>query len=139
MADEQPQVQRVYYPGLASHPDHELAKKQMRDFGGMICVSIQGGGGGGAAVHDADQAVQPGGESGRRRVAGVPSGDDDPRQHSGRRSPARGIDDGLVRLSVGIEDVADLQEDLRRRWREGLCCGCSGRFIVSRVVFRAKR
>ena len=40
---KQPSVQRVYYPGLPSHPGHELAKKQMRDFGGMITVSIKGG------------------------------------------------------------------------------------------------
>src|SRR3954452_24371838 len=40
---EQPQVQRVYYPGLPEHPGHELAKKQMRDFGGMISVSVRGG------------------------------------------------------------------------------------------------
>src|SRR5207244_2950081 len=40
---EQPQVQRVFYPGLKTHPGHELARRQMRDFGGMISVSLKGG------------------------------------------------------------------------------------------------
>src|SRR5213079_1085469 len=40
---EQAQVQRVFYPGLAKHPGHELARRQMRDFGGMISVSLKGG------------------------------------------------------------------------------------------------
>src|SRR5262249_46540708 len=40
---KQPQVQRVYFPGLASHPNHELARKQMRDFGGMMSISLRGG------------------------------------------------------------------------------------------------
>ena len=49
---EQPQVERVYYPGLPNHPGHELAKRQMRDFGGMISIRLKGGGGGGPAVPD---------------------------------------------------------------------------------------
>src|SRR6185295_3924341 len=40
---KQPQVQHVYYPGLTTHPSHDLAKKQMRDFGGMISISVRGG------------------------------------------------------------------------------------------------
>src|SRR5207244_1168736 len=40
---QQPQVQRVYYPGLPNHPGHDVAKKQMKDFGGMVSVSLKGG------------------------------------------------------------------------------------------------
>ena len=54
---QQPQVERVYYPGLPDHPGHELAKRQMRDFGGMISLRLRGGGGGGAEVSAAYQVV----------------------------------------------------------------------------------
>ena len=56
-------------PGLPSHPGHELAKKQMRDFGGMISVSIKGGKDAALRVHDADEALQPRREPRRRRIA----------------------------------------------------------------------
>jgi cystathionine gamma-lyase len=111
---EQPQVRRVYYPGLSSHPGHELARKQMRDFGGMISVSIKGG---------KDAALKlltrPKLFSLAESLGGVESLIGHPATMTHASIPAdvrqaRGIDDGLVRLSVGIEDVDDLQNDLRQ-------------------------
>jgi cystathionine gamma-lyase len=111
---EQPQVERVYYPGLPSHPGHELAKRQMRDFGGMISMRIKGGG-------EAARRFLP-----RTRLfslaeslGGVESLVCHPATMTHASIPAelrqaRGVDDGLVRLSVGIEDTDDLQEDLRQ-------------------------
>jgi cystathionine beta-lyase/cystathionine gamma-synthase len=110
----QPQVQRVYYPGLPSHPNHALAKKQMRDFGGMISVSVRGGKDGALRFMTRTKLF-----SLAESLGGVESLVCHPATMTHASIPAdirlaRGVDDGLVRLSVGIEDVADLQEDLRR-------------------------
>ena len=109
----QPKVQRVYYPGLASHPGHELAKKQMRDFGGMISVSIKGGKEGALKFMTRTKLF-----SLAESLGGVESLICHPATMTHASIPAelrlaRGIDDGLVRLSVGIEDVEDLQADLQ--------------------------
>lgn len=110
----QPQVERVYFPGLPGHPNHELAKRQMRDFGGMISIKLKGGA-------EAARRFMP-----RTRLfslaeslGGVESLVCHPATMTHASIPAeirqaRGVDDGLIRLSVGIEDVKDLQEDLRQ-------------------------
>lgn len=110
----QPQVERVYYPGLPQHPGHELARQQMRDFGGMISVSIKGGKEGALRFMTRTRLF-----SLAESLGGVESLVCHPATMTHASIPAdirqaRGIDDGLVRLSVGIEDVADLQEDLRQ-------------------------
>jgi cystathionine beta-lyase/cystathionine gamma-synthase len=111
---EQPQVQRVYYPGLAGHPGHELARRQMRNFGGMISVHLQGGKEAALRLLTRTKLF-----SLAESLGGVESLISHPATMTHASIPAeirqaRGIDDGLVRLSVGIEDVNDLQEDLRR-------------------------
>ncbi|WP_406694446.1 cystathionine gamma-synthase [Singulisphaera sp. Ch08] len=111
---KQPGVDRVYYPGLSSHPNHELARRQMRDFGGMISISLAGGGE--AARHLLTRTRL---FSLAESLGGVESLISHPATMTHASIPAeirkaRGVDDGLVRLSVGIEDVQDLQEDLRQ-------------------------
>jgi cystathionine gamma-lyase len=111
---QQPGIARVYYPGLSNHPGHELARKQMRDFGGMISVSLKGGKD--AALRLLTRAKL---FSLAESLGGVESLISHPATMTHASIPAelrqaRGIDDGLVRLSVGIEDVADLLEDLQR-------------------------
>jgi cystathionine gamma-lyase len=110
----QPQVDRVYYPGLAAHPGHELAKRQMRGFGGMISMRLKGGA-------EAAKRFLPRTKlfSLAESLGGVESLVCHPATMTHASIPveiraARGVDDGLIRLSVGIEDVADLREDLRR-------------------------
>jgi cystathionine gamma-lyase len=111
---EQRQVRRVYYPGLASHPGHELARRQMRDFGGMISVSLKGGKEAALRLLTRTKLF-----SLAESLGGVESLIGHPATMTHASIPAevrqaRGIDDGLVRLSVGIEDADDLQEDLRQ-------------------------
>jgi cystathionine beta-lyase/cystathionine gamma-synthase len=111
---KQPQVQRVYYPGLPSHPGHELAKRQMRDFGGMMSITLKGGKEAALRLLTRTRLF-----SLAESLGGVESLIGHPATMTHASIPAeirqaRGIDDGLVRLSVGIEDVEDLQEDLRR-------------------------
>jgi cystathionine gamma-lyase len=110
---KQPQVQRLYYPGLPSHPGHELAKKQMRAFGAMMSVSVKGGKEAAMRLLTRTRIF-----SLAESLGGVESLIGHPATMTHASIPAevrqaRGIDDGLVRLSVGIEDVEDLQEDLR--------------------------
>jgi cystathionine beta-lyase/cystathionine gamma-synthase len=111
---EHPGVQHVYYPGLPNHPGHELARRQMRDFGGMISVRLRGG-------KEAALRLMTGTRlfSLAESLGGVESLISHPATMTHASIPAeirqaRGIDDGLVRLSVGIEEAADLQEDLRQ-------------------------
>ncbi len=110
----QPQVRRVYYPGLANHPGHELAKRQMRDFGGMMSISLKGGQEAALRLLTRTKLF-----SLAESLGGVESLIGHPATMTHASIPAeirqaRGIDDGLVRLSVGIEDADDLQEDLRQ-------------------------
>lgn len=111
---QHPAVRRVYYPGLAGHPGHEVARKQMRDFGGMMSVSLKGGKDAALRLLTRTKLF-----SLAESLGGVESLIGHPATMTHASIPpeirqARGIDDGLVRLSVGIEEVEDLQEDLRR-------------------------
>jgi cystathionine gamma-lyase len=111
---EHPRVERVYFPGLKSHPGHELAKRQMRDFGGMISVRIKGGRDGALALMTRTKLF-----SLAESLGGVESLVCHPASMTHASIPAdiriaRGVDDGLVRLSVGIEDVEDLEKDLEQ-------------------------
>jgi cystathionine gamma-lyase len=115
---EQPQVQRVYYPGLPKHPGHELARRQMRDFGGMISVTLRGGKDSALRLLTRTKLF-----SLAESLGGVESLIGHPATMTHASIPAdirqaRGIDDGLVRISVGIEDVDDLQRDLEQALKE---------------------
>ncbi|MBQ0824218.1 cystathionine gamma-synthase [Microvirga terrae] len=106
-------VDGVIYPGLASHPQHELAKRQMRGFGGIITARIAGGLEGATRFLERCQLFTL-----AESLGGVESLIEHPAIMTHASVPAEvraelGIDDGLVRLSVGIEDADDLIEDLR--------------------------
>ena len=105
-----PAVSRVYYPGLASHPGHEIAAKQMRRFGGMVSFSV-------AAGREAALQVCAGTElfTLAESLGGVESLIEHPAAmtHMSVAGSALAVPDDLVRLSVGIEDVDDLVDDLR--------------------------
>lgn len=110
--ENHPKVEWVKYPGLKSHPQHELAKQQMSGFGAMISFGLKGGFAAGEKVmnnvHLAMLAVSLGGvESLIQHPASM--------THAAMSVEARqeaGITDGLVRYSVGIEDVEDIISDL---------------------------
>jgi cystathionine beta-lyase/cystathionine gamma-synthase len=116
-AADRPAVKRVHYPGLASHPDHEIARAQMDGFGGMLAVELSGG------AKAVERFV------GKLRVwrhapslGGVDSLVSVPRRTSHAHLSAEersraGISDTFVRLSVGIEDADDLIADLEQALR----------------------
>ncbi|NJC23229.1 cystathionine gamma-synthase [Arthrobacter pigmenti] len=105
------EVERVYYPGLQDHPGHELAARQMRDFGGMISVSFKGG----------EQAARTVAESTElftlaESLGGIESLMNYPSEmtHASVKGTELAVPENLVRLSVGIEDVEDLIADLEK-------------------------
>ena len=110
--ERHPNVSRVHYPGLPSHPQHELARRQMRGFGGMVTFVIDGG------LEDARRFLE------RCKImslaeslGGVETLIEHPALMTHASLPAEvrkqlGIDDSLIRLSVGIEDVDDLMHEL---------------------------
>ena len=109
---EHPRVEKVYYPGLPSHPDHELAKRQMSGFGGMVSFQFKG------TFADVDKTVR------RFKIftlaeslGGIESLVCHPARMTHGAIPheireAHGLTDTLLRLSVGIEDSEDLLADL---------------------------
>ena len=103
---------RVYYPGLASHPQHALARRQMHGFGGMVSAVLEGGEARSRRFLERCQLFTL-----AESLGGVESLIEHPALMTHASIPAAkraaiGIDDGLVRLSVGIEDVDDLIADL---------------------------
>jgi cystathionine gamma-synthase len=102
-----PKVQRVLYPGLASHPGHEIAKRQMTNgFGGMLSLLVRGDGGAAKAVASRTEVFLP-----ATSLGGVESLIEHRKTVEGATSL---VPDNLLRLSVGIEAVGDLIEDLEQ-------------------------
>lgn len=108
-----PKVEWVRYPGLPSHPQHEIAKRQMRHgFGGMIAIGVKGGAGAAQRLCEGTQVFNLA-ESlgGAESLIGYPP----KMSHASMTAEERawcGIPDNMVRLSVGLEDPEDLVEDL---------------------------
>ena len=105
-------IEKVIYPGLASHPQHEIAKKQMNGFGGMISVVLKGGLKSATSFLERTNLF-----SLAESLGGVESLIEHPAIMTHASIPAEireeiGISDGLVRLSVGIESIEDLLEDI---------------------------
>ena len=110
--EQQPQVARVYHPGLASHPQHELAKRQQDDFGGIVSFQLKGGKEDAWKVVDATRVFSITANLGdTKSTVTHPATTTHGRLTPEQRDEA-GISDGLVRLAVGLESVADLQADL---------------------------
>jgi cystathionine beta-lyase/cystathionine gamma-synthase len=110
----QPQVEKVYYPGLPEHPGHHLCSRQMSAFGGMISIRLRGGAQAARVLLTHTRLF-----SLAESLGGVESLVCHPASMTHASIPeeiriARGVDDALIRLSVGIEDVADLQGDLEQ-------------------------
>jgi len=106
-----PAVERVYYPGLPDHPQHDLAKRQMSGFGGMISLDLGSASRARAFAEGTRIFALAESLGGVESLVGHPAS----MTHASVPKPMReamGLTDGLVRLSVGIEDVEDLQQDI---------------------------
>ncbi|MFQ5505909.1 MAG: trans-sulfuration enzyme family protein, partial [Planctomycetota bacterium] len=111
---EHAKVQKIHYPGLASHPQYDLARKQMRRSGGMLSLELEGGIEAGKGFASATRVFAL-----AESLGGVESLIDHPASMTHGSIPREereraGLKDGLIRLSVGIEDVEDLIADLEQ-------------------------
>ena len=106
-----PAIARVHYPGLASHPGHEIAARQMRAFGGMLSVQVHGGASAALRLAEGTRIFALA-ESlgGVESLVGYPS----EMTHASVKGTPLAVPTDLVRFSVGIEDLADLQTDLEQ-------------------------
>ena len=105
-------VSRVFYPGLASHPDHEIARRQMTGFGGMVCFDLDGRYDRACALYDGVQVIQRAASlGGIESLCSLPVLTS---QYglSDAQLDAAGVTRGMVRLSVGLEHPDDIIRDL---------------------------
>jgi O-succinylhomoserine sulfhydrylase len=109
-----PRVERVYYPGLKSHPQHELAKRQQKGSGAIVSFDVKGGKAAAWRVIDSTKLISITGNLGDVKTTITHPATTTHGRISPQARAAAGIKDGLVRVSVGLEAVADLQADLER-------------------------
>ncbi len=109
-----PKVTRVYYPGLPSHPQHELARRQQRAAGAVLSFEVNGGREAAWRVLDSTRLVSLTANLGDVKTTIVHPASTTHGRISPEARAAAGITEGLIRLAVGLEAVADLKDDLKR-------------------------
>jgi len=110
--EQQAGVARVYHPGLASHPQHELASRQQRGYGGIVSFELDGGQEDGWAFIDALRVFSITANLGDAKSTVTHPATTTHGRLSPEQRAAAGISDGLIRLAIGLESVDDLQSDL---------------------------
>ncbi len=115
--ENHPSIERVYYPGLASHPDHAIARRQMSGFGGVVTIDVKGGQAGAFRTFDKLNVIKR-----AASLGGVESICSLPILTSqygltDEELDRAGVSKGMIRISIGIEDASDLIEDLEQALR----------------------
>jgi cystathionine beta-lyase/cystathionine gamma-synthase len=109
-----PAIVRVYYPGLASHPDHAIATCQMTGFGGMVCIDVSGGEAAACRAFDRLRVIKRAASlGGTESLCSLPILTSQ-WGHTDEQLKAAGISKGMMRLSIGLEDPQDLVADLEQ-------------------------
>jgi methionine-gamma-lyase len=114
MLEDHPKVSRVWYPGLPSHPDHEVARRILRRGGGMLSFELAGGYDAGTRFQGSLDVALVGASLGGVHTLAVHAASVTHTQLSPEQRRAAGIGDGFIRVSVGIEDADDLLDDFDR-------------------------
>jgi cystathionine beta-lyase/cystathionine gamma-synthase len=113
-----PKVERVYYPGLTSHPDHAIAARQMSGFGGMVTIDVKGGKEGAFRTFDNLKVIKRAASlGGVESICSLPILTSQYGLTDDELVKA-GVSKGMIRISVGLEDSADLTEDLDQALRQ---------------------
>jgi O-succinylhomoserine sulfhydrylase len=112
--EKHPKVERVYYTGLESHPQHALAKRQQRAGGAVVSFEVKGGKDAAWKVIDSTELISITGNLGDVRTTITHPASTTHGRLKPEARAAAGIRDGLVRLAVGLESVEDLKADLSR-------------------------
>lgn len=115
--ETQPAIERVYYPGLPSHPQHELAKRQQSGYGGIVSFDLRGGREAAWAVIDATRLISITANLGDAKSTITHPATTTHGRLTPQERAVAGIGDGLVRVSVGLEEIGDIQTDLERGLR----------------------
>ena len=110
--DNHPKIEKVYYPGLETHPGYEIAKKQMKDFGAMISFELKGGFEAGKTLLNSLKLCSLAVSLGDTETLIQHPASMTHSPYTKEEREAAGITDGLVRLSVGLENVEDIIADL---------------------------
>jgi cystathionine beta-lyase/cystathionine gamma-synthase len=112
--EKHPAVARVFYPGLSSHPDHEIARQQMTGFGGMVCVDLKGGQAAAYRAFDRLEIIQRAASlGGVESLCSLPMLTSQYGLTDDELDKA-GVTKGMMRLSVGLEDPEDIVADLEQ-------------------------
>ena len=111
---QQPAIERVYYPGLPDHPQHELAKRQQKGFGGIVAFEVRGGREAAWKVIDAVKMISITANLGDTRSTVTHPASTTHGRISAEARQAAGIGESLVRVAVGLEDIDDIIADLAR-------------------------
>jgi len=112
--ERQPLVERVFHPGLASHPQHELAGRQQQGYGGIVSFEVSGGRESAWALIDSTRVFSITANLGDAKSTITHPATTTHGRLAPEQRAAAGISDGLIRLAVGLESVADLRADLER-------------------------
>ena len=112
--NKHPKIERVYYPGLETHPGYEIAKKQMKDFGAMISFELKGGFEAGKTLLNSLKLCSLAVSLGDTETLIQHPASMTHSPYTKEEREAAGITDGLVRLSVGLENVEDIIADLEQ-------------------------
>ncbi|MBI5475380.1 MAG: aminotransferase class I/II-fold pyridoxal phosphate-dependent enzyme [Ignavibacteriales bacterium] len=112
--EKHPKVLRVIYPGLPSHPQHKLAKKQMTGFGGMVTIEVKGGVKGAEKICDSLKvAINAMSLGGVETLVSIPVYSSHVKM-SNEELKKHGVTQGMIRISVGVEGIKDLIEDFKQ-------------------------
>lgn len=112
--EKQKRVQRVYYPGLVSHPQHKLAKKQQSGFGGIVAFELKAGKDAAWKLIDSTRVFSITANLGDTKSTITHAATTTHGRLTPEQRAEAGISDGLIRISVGLEDIEDLKQDLAR-------------------------
>ena len=112
--EQQPQIERVYYPGLVSHPQHGLAERQMSGFGGIVAFDVAGGREAAWRLIDATRMLSITANLGDTKTTITHPATTTHGRLKARFGTQAGIGDGLVRVAVGLESIDDIQADIAR-------------------------
>ncbi len=112
--EQQDGIEKVHYAGLESHPQHELAKRQQKAFGAVVSFEVKGGKEGAWRFIDATRLISITANLGDTKTTITHPGTTSHGRLSPQEREAAGIRDSLIRVAVGLEDIADLKTDLSR-------------------------
>ena len=112
--EQHPKVERVYYPGLVSHPQHVLAKAQQRSGGGIVSFDVKGGREAAWKVVDATQLVSITANLGDAKTTITHPASTTHGRLSADARKASGLGEGLLRIAAGLEAATDIKTDLAR-------------------------